>query len=152
MASYIGTSLMPDERVVYRAKLHWIAFVRPGILAVGLAPFSFGLSLLILAAPILDRIGTELAITNQRVVAKFGVIRRQTVELRLGRVEGLAVDQGILGRLLGYGSVILAGTGTTQTPIHQIADPIAFRQAVYRTQEEEGSRPPPLSPTVVAQA
>ena len=71
---------------------------------------------------------TELAITNKRVIAKFGFIRRNTVELKLDRIEGLRVNQGIFGRIFNYGSVIVSGTGVTQTPIPAIDRPLDFRR------------------------
>lgn len=141
MASYVTSSSMHNETPLYAARLHWIAFVKPALLAIVLAPITWGASLLLLAFPVLDRIGTELAITDRRVIAKWGIIRRQTIELRIDRVEGLKVQQSVLGRLLGYGTIVLAGTGSTQTPIPNIADPIAFRQKVYETQDAAPGRP-----------
>jgi uncharacterized membrane protein YdbT with pleckstrin-like domain len=46
---------------------------------------------------------TEIAVTNHRIIYKAGLIRRDTVEILM--VESVDVDQSILGRLLGYGTV-----------------------------------------------
>ena len=71
---------------------------------------------------------TELAITSKRVIAKFGLIRRNTVELNHSKVESLNVDQSILGRILGFGTLVINGTGGGKTPIPSIDSPLEFRR------------------------
>jgi hypothetical protein len=73
---------------------------------------------------------TELAVTNRRVLAKFGLISRNTVELFLSKVEGANVEQGIIGRMLGYGSIHVKGTGTGMTPIDGIGYPEMFQRVL----------------------
>jgi uncharacterized membrane protein YdbT with pleckstrin-like domain len=98
--------------------MHWLAGI---IAAVGV---------LIIAAALVRRSSTELAVTNRRVIAKFGLVARSTVEMNLAKIESVRVEQTVMGRLLGYGSIIVTGTGSTMDPIRFIADPIAFRQAI----------------------
>ena len=71
---------------------------------------------------------TEIAITNRRVIAKFGFIDRHTVEINLEKVEALRVDQGVLGRMLNYGTIHITGAGTSVAPMPDIADPLVFRR------------------------
>lgn len=78
---------------------------------------------------------TELAITEKRVVAKYGLIRRTTIELRLDKVESVMVKQGFLGRILNYGDVVVVGTGASGTPIPYIAEPLEFRTQLYKILE-----------------
>jgi len=78
---------------------------------------------------------TELAITNKRVIAKFGFIQRSTVELPHKNVESLHVDQGIIGRILNFGTVVINGTGGVRTPIPDIAAPLEFRRQALSTIE-----------------
>lgn len=73
---------------------------------------------------------TELVITNRRVMVKFGLVSRHTVELFLSKVEGANIEQGVLGRLLGYGSIHVKGTGTGMTPIDNIANPEIFQRVL----------------------
>ena len=54
----------------------------------------------------------DYAITNKRVIAKSGLIKRDVMEIRLGKVESVDVKQSILGRIFGYGDVVLTGTGS----------------------------------------
>jgi uncharacterized membrane protein YdbT with pleckstrin-like domain len=85
---------------------------------------------LALAVGFIKRSSTELAVTNRRVIAKFGLVRRSTVELNLAKIESIRVEQSVPGRLLGYGSIFVTGTGSTIEPIPYISEPIKFRQAV----------------------
>jgi len=146
---YVDTNLMPDERVIHWGRLHWILFVGPGILfliglilcftpvgegetATTLSPI--GIPILIIAIiwlmkAFLTYISTELAITTKRVIAKFGFIRRNTTELNHNKVESLNVDQGIIGRVLNFGTVRIHGTGAGMSPIPKVEDPLSFRRA-----------------------
>lgn len=74
---------------------------------------------------------TELAVTNKRIIVKLGVIRRATTELYLTRIEGVEVEQSILGRILGYGTVYVRGIGTEIAPVANISNPLGFRKAFF---------------------
>jgi len=76
---------------------------------------------------------TELAITSKRVIVKTGLIRRNTTELNHSKVESFSVDQGILGRILGFGTLVLTGTGGGKTKISNIASPLDFRRKAMET-------------------
>ena len=70
---------------------------------------------------------TEMAITNRRVIAKFGFIWRKTFEIDRQKVESVKVDQSILGRILDYGTVTITGTGSSSEPVQNIDSPLEFR-------------------------
>jgi uncharacterized membrane protein YdbT with pleckstrin-like domain len=76
------------------------------------------------------RATTELAVTDQRVIYKAGLISRHTLEMNRAKVESVTVDQTLLGRLFGYGTIIVRGTGSTLEPIRDITDPLAFRSHI----------------------
>ena len=78
----------------------------------------------------LTRVTTELAVTNRKVVGKWGLISRRTIEQRLDKVDSIEVEQTILGRILGYGTVEVRGSGVTMTPLRLIGDPLTFRRRV----------------------
>ncbi|WP_370539085.1 PH domain-containing protein [Anaeromyxobacter sp. PSR-1] len=61
---------------------------------------------------------------------KVGFIRRVSLETLLAKVEGVTVEQGLLGRLFGYGTITVIGTGSTRTPFKRIAGPMEFRRVV----------------------
>ena len=125
MGSYVESSLVKGEQVLHEAHNHWINFVS----------FRAIFSLFIL--PIIDNWSSEYAITNKRVIIKVGLIQRRTIEMNVQKVESIAVDQTILGRILGYGDITVVGTGATREKFLQIADPIKFRKVFQEVQNAE---------------
>ena len=73
---------------------------------------------------------TKVAVTDQRVIYKRGLIRRHTVEMNLDKIESVDVDQSIVGRLFGYGTITIRGTGQAVEPLRDMADPLQFRSAI----------------------
>jgi uncharacterized membrane protein YdbT with pleckstrin-like domain len=139
---YVDSNLLPNERVTYRARLHRIIYLLPVcvlIIALGVA-FASGswiaggvlglIGLVMMVPPWIRSISSEFAVTNKRVLVKVGLIRRHSLELLLQKVEGIGVDQGILGRILGYGTITVSGTGGTREAFRLIADPLEFRRQV----------------------
>nr|WP_256445990.1 PH domain-containing protein [Hahella sp. HN01] len=84
---------------------------------------------------------TELVITNKRIIAKFGFIRRNTIEMAVIKVESIQVHQSILGRLLNYGSIIVSGAGNPKAPIPGVSKPLLFRKAFFEMQETKQGEP-----------
>ena len=83
------------------------------------------------------QVSTELVVTNQRVIAKYGFISRATFEIMISRVTGANFDQTILGRILGYGTIIVRGAGGDISPIDLVADPAGFHNAVMSAFEKK---------------
>ena len=81
-------------------------------------------------AALIERATTELAVTDRRVIYKTGIFQRHSMEMNLSKVETVGVNQSILGRLLGYGTVIVRGTGGSFEPIPFIGDPLTFRSHI----------------------
>jgi uncharacterized membrane protein YdbT with pleckstrin-like domain len=73
---------------------------------------------------------TELVVTDRRVIYKSGLISRHTLEMNNSKVESVDVDQSLLGRLLGFGTIVVRGTGGSLEPIRQIGDPLTFRSHI----------------------
>jgi uncharacterized membrane protein YdbT with pleckstrin-like domain len=97
--------------------------------------FLLVVAIVMLAYGIAKRNATEMAVTNKRVLIKTGMGSRRTLDLMLSRVESIGVEETVFGRMLGYGSVIVRGTGGTPEPFLMIAHPQEFRRAV---QEQTG--------------
>ncbi len=97
------------------------------LVASAIIVFSYGVA---------KRNATEMAVTNRRVLIKTGMTSRRTLDLMLSRVESIGVEETAAGRVLGYGSVVVRGTGGTPEPFLMIAHPQEFRRAV---QEQIGS-------------
>ena len=133
---------MPEEHVVYTAKVHWCVFI-PGLVflaiwlmqvaAVGIQDnpmvfiFFYAAGFFLVRAQLI-RMTTELAVTTKRVIARFGVIRHHSIELNLSKVESVEVVQGVFGRMFGYGTIIVNGTGGVRTPIKNIAGAVKFHR------------------------
>ena len=125
--SYIDDSLIEGEKILHRARISWwsqFGWVLLGIVLLA----AFGLGLLFLGWAWIQVRSTEIAITSLRVIAKFGFIKRDTVEINLEKVEALKVEQGFLGRMLNYGTILISGAGTSVAPMRDIADPLVFRR------------------------
>lgn len=133
MSRYIEQALVPGERVVHTGQVSWwslAGWVVPGVLLA-----IVGIGLVLLAVAWVRQRSTELAVTNRRVITKFGFIRRDTVEFNLQKVESLQVRQGVIARLLGFGTIVIAGGGVPQAPVPGIRDPLGFRRAFLEAQE-----------------
>lgn len=138
--AYIESNLLPDERVVYRAKLHWVIFGKPlllivlGLVFVAIQPIIAAAVLLFggfaLLSPLIDYFTSEFGVTNKRVIVKVGLLRRRTLELLLRHVETISVDQSIAGRIFNYGSVTLTGTGGVREVFDHISRPLEFRRRI----------------------
>jgi uncharacterized membrane protein YdbT with pleckstrin-like domain len=157
--SYIDKNLVSGEKLLYTTRLHWIVLVRPLVIGllllaggVGLLVGDYqggiqgaarkamligGIVLVVLAAILvfsgfIRRNATEVAVTNMRVLIKTGLVERRSVEVLLAKVESINVAEPALGRILGYGSVIIRGTGGTFETFQLIARPNEFRRQVQQ--------------------
>ena len=152
---YVTNNLSLGESILCEGKMHWFLWARAvAALFLDLAPVVFSLGNAIpTTGGILTLLGaywtyvwlrwifTELAITNQRVFAKFGIISTSTVELNHAQVESIQFKQGIFGRLLGYGTLAINGTGRATTPIPFIENPMEFRRiAVEQIEKAQSQR------------
>lgn len=161
---YIEKTLIPGERVVYRTRLHWIVMLGHAVLSLlflALGGFFLiygiehrqmpvnqlhlyeigGVGALVIALAVymagsLRRTATEMAVTNRRVVVKTGLASRRTIEMLLNKVETIEVNEPGMGRMLGYGSITIIGTGGTSEPFHRIAHALEFRSHVQREIED----------------
>jgi len=134
MTSYIEEALVKDEKVVHIGHISlWSLW---HLIAVGalLLP-AFGIGLVFLVIAYVRYKSVELAVTTKRLIVKHGFVRRQTVEINLNRVESIQVEQGLLGRLFNFGTLIVAGTGTSHAPLTGIAEPMGFRKAFIEAQD-----------------
>jgi uncharacterized membrane protein YdbT with pleckstrin-like domain len=147
---YVRRVLQPGETIVYATKLHWLIYIHTILLAIaciilagaaiatsdsqnislalGIAAVIF--ILLALSAGLrafIRRATTELAVTDHRVIYKSGLLSRHTIEMNRDKVESVDVDQSLLGRIFGYGTVVVRGTGGSLEPIRNIGDPLTFR-------------------------
>jgi len=148
--SYAKSVLQPGEHIVVTGRLHWIIYW-PAIfflvlgtaliwwewadarsdMLIAITAIAFGVLFLVsfLRAWFVRWI-TEFAVTNKRVIYKKGFIWRQSAEMNMDKVEAVDVTQSIPGRMLGYGTIHVKGTGTGIEHLYRIARPLALRNAI----------------------
>jgi uncharacterized membrane protein YdbT with pleckstrin-like domain len=124
--SYIDQSLIEGEQVIHRGRVSWWSAF--WLVFLGLLTLVIVIGLVFLGWAWIRVRSTEIAITNKRIIAKFGFIKRHTVEINLDKVEALRVEQGVGGRMLNFGTIYISGAGTAVAPIPDIADPLVFRR------------------------
>ncbi len=162
--SYVESNLVPGEVVIYQTRLHWIVMlghVVLGCLLLGLSGVLLyyalsqtgiesgklhimeggGVALLVcgvvaILLGMVRRNATEMAVTNRRVVIKTGLASRTTIEMLLNKVESIEVSETAFGRMLGYGTIVVIGTGGTPEPFHKVAHPLEFRSQVQQQIEK----------------
>jgi hypothetical protein len=162
--SYVESNLVPGEAVIYQTRLHWIVMlghVVLGCLLFGLSGVLLyyalsqtgiqsgklhimeggGVGLLVcgvvaILLGMVRRNATEMAVTSRRVVIKTGLASRKTIEMLLNKVESIEVSETAFGRMLGYGTIVVIGTGGTPEPFHKVAHPLEFRSQVQQQIEK----------------
>ena len=150
--SYVQRVLQPGEQVRHISSIHWIVYW-PGVAVALLAVVAYWFSetrlltgfwryttyaLALVAVVLLIQQWfqwwvTEIAVTNRRVIYKKGLVRRQTNEMNMDKVESVQIDQSILGRMLDYGNVTILGTGEGFETLRTIASPIELRNSITGT-------------------
>jgi uncharacterized membrane protein YdbT with pleckstrin-like domain len=160
---YIERNLVPGETVLYRTGCHWIVMFWPLLGGLVLGFFGFALfaggwlatrkgssyqgvivegaialvaAVALIGGGIIRRAATEVAVSNRRVLIKRGFFSRRSIEVLLPKVESIGVDESVFGRMLGYGTVIVRGTGGTFETFDKIAYPNELRRQV---QQQTGS-------------
>lgn len=138
---YIESNLLPDEQIIYKANLHWKIFLKSAfVVLIGIACLVIhailagavtGIGLALALQAFIQYKCSEFGVTSKRVIVKTGFLRRRTLELLLRQVEAISVDQGVLGRMLDYGSLTITGTGGVHEVFHNISAPLEFRRRIH---------------------
>lgn len=160
MAGYVDKTLAPGESIVYRVHFNWTFSFFPVLwFALGSAPvvmyallhfgtfgrsvpfselqigwwfvgIAFAAGAFILLNHLIILWTTEIAVTTYRFVYKTGLIARNTQEVSLNKIEEITLKQSIWGRLFGYGSLVLRGTGVGVITLPNVDDPIDVRRII----------------------
>jgi uncharacterized membrane protein YdbT with pleckstrin-like domain len=148
--SYVREVLQPGEEIRFRTNVHWLVYLPAMVMFVLGIAFALWytaapsqhLTLLILSglsavpgfllfiAAWLKRFGTEIAVTDRRVIYKTGLVQRDTTEINMAKIESVDVSQSILGRVFDFGTLTIRGTGETIEELRNIASPLQFRNAI----------------------
>jgi uncharacterized membrane protein YdbT with pleckstrin-like domain len=150
--AYYTRVLQPDERVLAIGQLHWTIYTRALLVVVlalailvgslwvqdtqtqtyvQLVAAGIGIIGLIMATAIaVRRHTTEIVVTDRRVIFKRGFLSRYTIEMNVSKIETVDVQQGLLARMLDYGTVIIRGTGSGFEPLRRVGSPLRIRNAI----------------------
>ena len=123
---YVQDTIGNNEKIIYTVKFHWlytlIAFLNLlflGVLIIGIINFF---------KMMINKWTTERVLTDLRYIQKTGWIKRDTEEIRISKIEEVDLKQSILGRILGYGSINISGTGSGKITLELIDDPLIFQK------------------------
>ena len=142
------TSLKNDEIILLITRQHWIKLVLPLFVWLLIAVVSIwllhvtGLIITLVAAiyPLIEYLNWKnnlWCITNFRVVDESGFLTRYSKESPLDKINNIEFDQGIWGRLMGYGNVdIQTAAELGETTYELIADPKLLKDTITHAQEE----------------
>jgi len=134
----IEKMLVSGEEVILRAQLHWAIYWRSFavllfavllmFVAMPLAMLVGAVGIFMLCVSILTQHFLILAVTNKRVLARYGLLQMDVVDIRLSKVESIDLERMLLGHMLGYASVVVMGTGQRMIRVQYIANAEAFRR------------------------
>ena len=148
MGKYINSNLAPNEFLIDETRFHWTILIQPilfitltmifGILLydnIGIFALYLGCGLLIIGILLFlsclkKYLGTEMALTNYRLVIKTGFISREALDISLKQVEGVQIKQTVMGRIFNYGSLQIRGTGSGKISYSKVTDPYSFQKSI----------------------
>lgn len=122
--SYISENLKQNEKVLFDSKMHWalLAFT---------ALWSWILYFVPLVYVYLRYATSEIAVTNQRLVVKSGILSKNIDDVPLDKINNIHIRQSLLGRIFGYATVHIqtaATAGKGSFPF--LGQPHQFKQIV----------------------
>ncbi len=155
---YVKSTLAAEEDYLYRAKFNWTYDAISWMwFAIGSTPAAiwafelfrqylqidmvsefftfaagslFALSALFLLYRYIHRWTTVLAVTSERLILKRGWIARDTREVNLDNIEEVVLHQSVLGRIFGFGSITVRGTGVAIIEFPVLARPTEIRREI----------------------
>ncbi len=144
MGKYVNQNLGNGEYVLFETHLNyvtlWITLLLLLPLGYFLSSYFFyafiGIFPILLLYYYLTVKTSEFVVTNRKVFIKYGIIATTSLEINLNKIESIGVNQDVLGRVCGYGTIIVSGTGGTQQVFNYIDNPIEFRQNVSQAIDE----------------
>ena len=141
-SGYIAKTLRPSEELIYYTGLHWIVLTSWSVywLVLGLFlwfAFEFFLAIPLFIFCVISLIisaltykVSEFAITDLRVIIKVGFFKQIASEIYLSKIESIHVKQGLLGRLLDFGVVVVTGTGGSKNVYKNVRKPLEFKKVI----------------------
>lgn len=130
--------LVKGEEVLLRAELHGALYwksVAVLIFAVmlGFVVPTLGILLgvaggIMLIIAVLTQHFLLLAVTNKRVLARYGLLQMDVVDIRLSKIESIDLERMLPGHIFGYANVVVMGTGQRLIRVPYIGNADEFRR------------------------
>jgi len=155
--SYVARTLGSKEKILLLTGYHWLYWVGASlvvapfvaVLVGGLPRYSVGdyVFLFLTAVPflwglylIIHGLALEVAVTTDRFVKKTGLVSINTEEVSLDKIEEVNVETSIIGRIFGYGTINVHGTGAGDIRVKMINNPIGLRREIQAAREQLKSK------------
>ena len=133
MAGYLDKRLYEGEILRYRGEFHWIEYAKAWLMLIVFGIIIFGIVYFIAEMVRLNT--TEFVVTDRRVVKKTGLWSANVEEITLDSIEGSSLNQGILGRIFGFGRLSVHGRGETHIQFPNMAHPQKFRAEAEKSKQ-----------------
>jgi uncharacterized membrane protein YdbT with pleckstrin-like domain len=147
--SAITENLMPNEQILVDTQLHWIIFLWPALISCLLSYFMFkqhiyfalnyaaiAIIAYLLTNVFIQYISTQFILTSARVIKKTGFFSSQTWDIGLSRIEGVRLQQSLLGKMMGFGDLVVSGIGGDQISLAILDQARVFQQQVFQAMEQ----------------
>ena len=143
MIEKIQAFLTDDEKILENARIHEIVLIPPMIylfiaILAGLFfhPIMGAVILLLTLYPLYNAIiyfrMTYLVLTNRKVMSREGFLSRDWIRMDFDRIENAYLEEPILGRYLGYSTVIVSGVGSGSIAVTHVKNGDNFIKALER--------------------
>ncbi len=134
----VSGMLVKGEEIILRADLHgaiyWksVAILLFALILLFIIPplgILFGIcGALMLCVAILTQHYLLLMVTNKRVLARYGLLQMDVVDIRLSKIESIDLERMLPGHVFGYASVVVMGTGQRMLRVPFISNAEEFRR------------------------
>lgn len=139
------TKLKNNEKVILTVKKHWITLVPVFILGFYLCIFSIKYEMIFLAVigvllllyKYIDRRNNVWIVTNYRVIDEYGVFSINSRETPLDKINNISYRKSIVGRMLGFGSVMIQSAAESGVTTHKLVEsPQLLKDTITEYQEK----------------
>ncbi len=146
------TKLQPGETVALVVRKHWLVLMKPALFLAAVLlylpvrhvkilgfeellncffPYTAALSSGLFLYRYLDRRVNIWVVTSSRLIDEFGVVTHKSKENPLDKINDIVVEQTILGRMFGYGSIsVQTAAKAGETIIDFVERPEELKQTI----------------------
>ena len=136
---YYKQALLPNEEVLAVAEMTKAVLIWPIVFTVITFGIFVPLTAIWFIIALIQRNTSDFAVTDRRLIVKYGLIRRTSIEQRLNKIDSIIIRQGFWGRLFNYGYVVATGSGLMGSKFGPLGDPMAFKMAIEKAIDAQGT-------------